>query len=215
MNDEDEEIVRGLLDGQTWAQKRLVEKFGPGLYFLINSWTRDREHAEDLMSETFVKALNKLACYDPGRGTLCAWLGCLANGIYKSWVEKNGLVWLGLERAEEEQILFGEADRTGYGTVKQRAFSKALSGLTSEEKEVLTLCCPPVRNSEEIAKWLGVSVQTLYQKKHRALKRLKDKMKGMEAFRELFVEGPVHEVPVTLMEESFEKGTELAFKAAV
>jgi hypothetical protein len=40
-------------------------------------------------------------------------------------------------------------------------------------------------------------------------------MKGMEAFRGLFVESPVPEIPVTLMEESFEKGTELAFKAAV
>ena len=117
MNDEDDGIVRGLLDGQAWAQKRLVEKFGPGLSSLLNSWTRDREHAEDLLSETLIKALDKLTFFDAARGTLWAWLACLANGIYKGWVEKNGKVWLELERAEEEQILFGEEE--GRGTAQK------------------------------------------------------------------------------------------------
>jgi RNA polymerase sigma-70 factor (ECF subfamily) len=188
MQDEDENIVSGLLKAESWAQERLVREFGPGLYTLLNSWTRDREYAEDLLSETFVRALNKLRGYDPARGSLWSWLASMARRIYLDWVGRNGGVYVALECAESEQVLH-EGWGAGCGTEQERAFHEALNGLTAQEKDVLAICYLSGRSTEEIARWVGITVGALWQRKCRALRRLKRRMKGMEVFRELFAGG--------------------------
>ena len=59
----DQEIVSWALDGAETAYRELLRRYERPVYALIYRMVRDRELAEDLTQETFVKVLNALDRY--------------------------------------------------------------------------------------------------------------------------------------------------------
>ena len=61
----EETLVERCLDGDELAARELVVRFERPIFSLIYRMVRDRELAEDLAQETFIRALNNLRRYDP------------------------------------------------------------------------------------------------------------------------------------------------------
>lgn len=204
MGEADEEFIQGLKEGRCASQERFVRKFGPRLFAVLNGWTHNRADAEELLNETFYKALKQYEHYDPSLGSLLTWLCSIAYHVHLNWLKKNdGACFLGLEHAEEMQV--AQDEEHGCGNEKARAFHQALGCLSVEERQILQLYCTSGRGSGEIAQWFGLNEGALRLQKYRAVKKLRARMQGMEAFRDLFAMSPVEETPVLTMEEKVEK----------
>ena len=61
----DKHLVRLCLESDERAAREIVTRFERPVFSLIHRMVRDRELAEDLAQETFVRTLNNLKRYDP------------------------------------------------------------------------------------------------------------------------------------------------------
>ena len=61
----DQEVVAWARQGHERAYRELVRRYQRPVFSLIYRMVRDRERAEDLAQETFVKVLNALDSYQP------------------------------------------------------------------------------------------------------------------------------------------------------
>ncbi|HSJ74607.1 MAG TPA: sigma factor, partial [Gemmatimonadales bacterium] len=61
----DQEVVLRARSGQETAYRELIRRYERPIFALLFRMVRDRELAEDLSQETFVKALNAIDSYRP------------------------------------------------------------------------------------------------------------------------------------------------------
>ncbi|NLG62820.1 MAG: sigma-70 family RNA polymerase sigma factor, partial [Candidatus Cloacimonetes bacterium] len=61
----DQEVIARALEGREAAYRELIGRYERPVFSLIYRLVRDRERAEDLAQDTFIKVLNHLERYDP------------------------------------------------------------------------------------------------------------------------------------------------------
>src|SRR5688572_28146715 len=74
----DQEVVLLARSGREAAYRELVRRYERPVFALLYRMVRDRELAEDLAQETFIKALNALASYRP-EFKFSSWIFKIAN----------------------------------------------------------------------------------------------------------------------------------------
>jgi RNA polymerase sigma-70 factor (ECF subfamily) len=62
----DQDLVRAALGGSEQAFRALVERYQRGVFSLVTRLLMNRQDAEDVAQEAFVKAFTRLDTYDPG-----------------------------------------------------------------------------------------------------------------------------------------------------
>ena len=144
------------------------------LYLYIYSLCRNREATEDLLQETFLKALLSL----PSAHTnVRAWLYMVARNLYLNYAKKEKSK-VALEEAKElpssdvdlaEQIIVKESNRILY---------RALQALSASKREILVLQYFGGLSQKEIAAVMHISPENVRVLGYRAKKELK---KHMEA----------------------------------
>jgi len=151
------------------------------LYNFAHWLTQDRSEAEDLVQETFAKALRGFSGFQAGTN-FRAWIFRILRNTFLT--SRTGLKIAG--RSEEEldglasvdpspeAILIGKADRS---MVRQ-----ALQELSVPFREILLLCEVEEMAYEEIAQVLAIPIGTVMSRLYRARKALRglllDKFKG-------------------------------------
>ncbi|HSE28074.1 MAG TPA: sigma-70 family RNA polymerase sigma factor, partial [Gemmatimonadales bacterium] len=74
----DQEVVARAREGREPAYRELIRRYERPVFSLIFRMVRDRELAEDLTQETFVKALNAVESYRP-EFKFSSWIFKIAN----------------------------------------------------------------------------------------------------------------------------------------
>lgn len=85
----DQEVVLLARDGQERAYRELVRRYERPIFSLLYRMVRDRELAEDLSQETFVKALNAIESYRP-EYKFSSWLFKIANNAAIDHLRRRG-----------------------------------------------------------------------------------------------------------------------------
>ena len=80
MTDDDAGLVRRCLEGDERAYGLIVERYQARIFSLAWRMVRQREDAEDLTQETFVRMFRAAARYDPTR-PFAAWLFTIASRL--------------------------------------------------------------------------------------------------------------------------------------
>lgn len=84
------ELLRRAARGDDAALTRLYEEHVDGLHaFVLLRVGRDRDLAEDVVQETFLRALGRWADYDPGRGSLRIWLCWLSRNAIRDHLKRH------------------------------------------------------------------------------------------------------------------------------
>lgn len=86
---------------------RLYEEHVDGLYaFVIYRVGNDAEMAEDVVHDTFVQAMDRIAEFDPNRGSIRNWLITLSRNVIRKHLAKRpkgsedlGAMWERIDRA--------------------------------------------------------------------------------------------------------------------
>jgi RNA polymerase sigma-70 factor, ECF subfamily len=145
------------------------------LYNFARWLTQDTAEAEDVVQETYAKALKGFASFRPGTN-FRAWMYRILRNCFLS--SRTGLkstvaldseeerVELATETATPESILMAQADRD---TVQQ-----ALSALPVHLREILLLCEVEEMSYAEIAEALAIPPGTVMSRLFRARKALRN-----------------------------------------
>src|SRR5437667_8301509 len=176
----DQEVIRWAREGHERAYRELVRRYERPIFSLIYRMVRDRELAEDLAQETFVKALNAIDSYRP-EFKFSSWIFKIANNATIDHLRKRQLDTLSIEgspdattamRAEATTLQIVSPGESPLQEVESRelgsTIEKAIGALRPEYKACILLRHLEDRSYEEIAQILELPLGTVKTYIHRA-----------------------------------------------
>src|SRR5215510_1919007 len=98
----DQEVVALARAGRDAAYRELIRRYERPVFSLIYRMVRDRELAEDLAQETFVKALNAIESYRP-EFKFSSWIFKIANNAAIDHLRRRELDTLSLEGSPQAE----------------------------------------------------------------------------------------------------------------
>src|SRR5579872_2677536 len=134
------------------------------LYNFAHWLTRDREEAEDLVQETYAKALKGFRSFQPGTNFRAWMYRILRNTFLTSRTGLNATMTLSLNSEEEEPELpeDGETPETilmAHSNVQ--LVQSAIDKLPAHFREVVLLCDLEEMSYQEIAATLSIPIGTV------------------------------------------------------
>jgi RNA polymerase sigma-70 factor (ECF subfamily) len=181
----DQEIVALARGGEEAAYRELVRRYERPLFSLLYRMVRDRELAEDLAQETFVKALNAIESYRP-EFKFSSWIFKIANNAAIDHLRRRELDTLSLqgsphaetpEAVEATALQIGDRQESPLEEVEARELGgeieAAIARLRPEYRSCILLRHVEGRAYEEIAEILGLPLGTVKTYIHRARNELR------------------------------------------
>ena len=135
------------------------------VYFAILYIVRDKMYAEDLLQETYVRAMRSIESYREGTN-FTAWLARIGKNLALNHVKA----------AKREVATDFETDAWRYGTQETELpyiFDAAAKILSEEEYEIVMLCHVAGYKRREVAQMLQMPIGTVTWKNNEALKKLR------------------------------------------
>ena len=90
MTDDDAGLIRRCLEGDERAYRLIVERYQARVFSLAWRMVRQREDAEDLTQDTFVRMFRAAARYDPTR-PFADWLFTIASRLCIDHIRRRRL----------------------------------------------------------------------------------------------------------------------------
>lgn len=168
-----------MLNGDHQAYAELVNRYQNYVFTLALRFTKNREDAEELSQDIFVKAYKALRDFK-GNSKFSTWLYMIVNNTCITFLRKKKLQVHSLD----QEGVFEVADSHDSGLRANMVESKsrinmvnqAINLLSPDDAEVITLFYKSEQSLEEIAQILGIEQNTAKVRLHRARTRLKEKM---------------------------------------
>ncbi len=177
---EEKELVRLALEGSQEAFETLVRKYQAKVFSMALSFTRNREAADDLAQEVFLKAYLALPRFK-GRSEFGTWLYRISVNHIKDFLRKKGRAKeVSLEDVRE--ISLTDSDQTDKAALELEAEArkglvrKYVEGLPDKYRIILTLRDIQGLPYEEISRVLRLSPGTVDSRLHRARKILRARL---------------------------------------
>ncbi|MFG1956532.1 RNA polymerase sigma factor [Nonomuraea sp. NPDC049028] len=134
------------------------------------------DHAEDVVSDTFLIAFRKRAQYDPARATVRAWLFGIATKLIGKHRRLEARTLRALGRYGPDRDAPGHEDRVTARVSAQSLqpnLASALAALDQRDRDVILLVALAGLSHEEIATALGIPYGTVGSRLSRARKKLR------------------------------------------
>ena len=177
---EEKEIVRMSMEGDEEAFRLLVEKYKKKVFNMAFSLTRDREVADDLTQDIFIKVYFSL----PGfkfKSKFGTWLYTIASNRIKDYLRKTKKMRRVIFEKSRENDLFHEniavkKEKEQLDKLKKELVHTALQALPEKHQIILSLRDIQGFPYEKIAEILNISPGTVDSRLHRARKQLRKKI---------------------------------------
>lgn len=175
----DSEIISEVLRGDQQAYAILVNRYQNYVFTLAFRFTKNREDAEEVAQDIFIKAYRALADFK-GNSKFSTWLYTIVNNTCITFLRKKKLEVYSLDK----EGMFEVADNRDSGlmanTIEQKSkiamVNQAINLLNPDDAEIITLFYKSEQTLEEIAQILHVETNAAKVRLHRARTRLKEKM---------------------------------------
>lgn len=164
----DEALVERLSRGDRAALGVLYERYASSVKRVTWSLLRDESLADDAVQEVFLEAWRRAESFDPGRGSVRAWLSVRARSRCLDRLRKSG------RRGEVEldtasECLESRAEQKMDTVHLPQAFSR----VSDEEREVILLGYFEGLTSAEIAERLGLPQGTVKSRTRSAMQKMR------------------------------------------
>ncbi|HXG45344.1 MAG TPA: sigma-70 family RNA polymerase sigma factor [Gemmatimonadales bacterium] len=182
----DQEIVALAREGRELAYRELIRRYERPVFSLVLRMVRDRQVAEDLAQETFVKALNAISSYRP-EYKFSSWIFKIANNTAIDYLRRRDLDTLSLDGAphattqediEATALQVSDRGESPLAELEARelgtAIERAIGRLRPEYRACILLRHVEGMAYEEIAELLDLPLGTVKTYIHRARHELRD-----------------------------------------
>ncbi len=175
----DNEIISNVLSGNKQAYASLVNRYQNYVFTLALRFTKNREDAEEVAQDIFIKAYRSLADFR-GASKFSTWLYTIVNNTCITFLRKKRLQTDSLDREGVFEVADSQESGLRANMAEQKSrvtmVNNAINMLNPDDAEVITLFYKSEQSLEEIAGILGLETNTVKVRLHRARTRLKEKM---------------------------------------
>jgi RNA polymerase sigma factor (sigma-70 family) len=187
----DTEIIKKVLAGEQAMFAQLVQRYQQYVFTLVLRFTDNREDAEEISQDVFVKAYRSLADFR-GQAKFSTWLYTIVRTSCITFLRKKRLNTTSLDN--ERTNLHVESKESGFtaNAIEQKSkhamVNAAIRMLSPDDTQIITLFYKGEQSLDEIGRVMGLDPNTVKVKLHRARNRLKEKMEKhfSYAVRELY-----------------------------
>ena len=180
-----EELVARMARRDEEALSLLYDRYQRLLFSLAHRIVRDRAEAEEVLGDVFFQAWRSAATFDPGRGSVTAWLVtlCRARSIdrfRRQARRQEGLAGLAAEPspAAVAPAAARESSDSLESEDRRLRITAALGDLSAEQRGVLELAYFGGLSHSEIASRLGQPLGTVKTRIRQALIQLRETLGG-------------------------------------
>ncbi|HUG42119.1 MAG TPA: sigma-70 family RNA polymerase sigma factor [Longimicrobiales bacterium] len=187
----DQDVIRHAREGRESAFRELIRRYERPLFSIIYRMVRDRELAEDLAQDTFIKVLNALDRYDPSY-KFSSWIFKIAHNTTVDHIRKKTPETLSLDGSPHARTQ-EQAEATSFAAVdtaenpEQYTSSRevggeieaALQDVRPEYREAIMLWHVEGRPYEEIARIMDLPLGTVKTYIHRGRNELRKRLEHL------------------------------------
>jgi RNA polymerase sigma-70 factor (ECF subfamily) len=187
----DQQVVVFAQQGREDAYRELISRYERPVFSLVFRMVRDRETAEDLAQETFIKVLNNIDRYRP-EFKFSSWLFKIANNITIDHLRRRQLDTISMEGAPDAvtaesaratSIAVASSAPSALDQLESRelggAIEKAIAKLRPEYRACIILRHVEDYSYDEIAEIVKLPLGTVKTYIHRARQELRESLEGV------------------------------------
>lgn len=189
----DADVVRLAQQGRELAFRELVRRYERPVFSLVFRMVRDRELAEDLSQDAFIKVLNHIDRYSP-EFKFSSWLFKIANNVAIDHLRRRRIATISIDGSphaataseiEASTLELGADQESALDELEAKelgsSIEQAIGDLRPEYRSCIMLRHVEGRSYEEIAATLDLPLGTVKTYIHRARHELR---KALEHTRE-------------------------------
>ncbi len=171
---QDNIYITKVLEGDRNAFAYLVDKYKTMVYSLALRLVKDREEAEEISQDAFIKAYQSLASFK-GKAKFSSWLYRIVYNTAISKLRQQPAGRVSLDESDIADTLYIES-KQNYDTLsageREKYLEKALDSLDMDEKMLVILYYYEERDLDEIATIAGLTKTNTKVKLFRARKKM-------------------------------------------
>lgn len=175
----DIEIISAVLNGNQQAYAQIVERHKTFVFTLVYRYIKNREDAEEVAQDIFVKAYRALADFK-GASKFSTWLYTIVTTSCISFLRKKKLEVHSLDNDKVFELAADKDSGMSANQVEQKSrvamVNHAIALLNPDDAEIVLLFYKGEQTLDEIARILGIEANAVKVRLHRARGRLKEKM---------------------------------------
>lgn len=171
---QDTDVVQSVLQGNKAAYAVLVKRYQSFVFTIIHRLIPQREEAEDVSQEVFVKAYLSLAGFK-GNSKFSTWLYTIAHTTALSHLRKTRVSTVFAEENVMAVYADGKASTQDpqYNSLRT-AVNDCIKRLPPDDAEIITLFYLAEQSIEETAAIMQIETNNAKVKLHRARQKLKE-----------------------------------------
>jgi RNA polymerase sigma factor (sigma-70 family) len=175
----DKEIINSVLGGDQALYAHLVKRYQNFVFTIVLRYTTNREDAEEIAQDVFVKAYRSLADFR-GESKFSTWLYTIVTTTCITFLRKKKVPVHSLDNEHIFEVADNQNATFRANQVEQKSkvqvINEAIKLLSVDDARIITLFYQAEQSLEEIGRIIGVDPNTAKVKLHRARQRLKEKM---------------------------------------
>jgi RNA polymerase sigma factor (sigma-70 family) len=168
----DEALLAGLGSGNPDAAAAFVRRFQSRVYGLALTMLHDRDLADDVAQETFVRAWRHAATYDARRGRVATWLLTIARNLAIDWARLRPATPV------DPDVIASQLDLAKHDTVPDVAerdrLREAVAALPDDQRRALVLATYAGKTAREISALDEVPLGTVKTRIRAGMLKLRD-----------------------------------------
>jgi RNA polymerase sigma factor (sigma-70 family) len=175
----DIELIQKTLGGNQSAYADLIKRHQRFVFTLALRFSKNREDAEEIAQDCFVKAYRSLASFQQ-QSKFSTWLYSIVYTTAMTTLRKKRIETLSIHDEDGNVQISAEAATVANNQAENNSRSfylnQAIAQLLPDDATVLTLFYKGEQSMEEISQALGIEINAVKVKLFRARQRLKDKL---------------------------------------
>jgi len=176
-NAELDRIVEGCKSGDAQAFAQMVDRYAGRCYGYFYRLTGDRDLSDELLSELFIRLVEKIGSYKGG--VFESWLFRIASNIFHDYLrgKKRRQKLFDARRAQLQRV----SDEPRQSDAKDEMLDRLqvqLNRLDADTRELIMLRYYSQLSFKEIAELRREPIGTALSRLHRGLKKLRELMQG-------------------------------------
>ena len=174
---EDHELLTLIQDGNHDAFAVLVQRHTERFYRLAYRFVQNRETAEDIVQDAFLKLWESPERWQPERNSkFTTWFYRIVVNLCLDWQKKKHPLALAEEASLPDDR--DTPDRAMVRTQEQQVLEQEIAALPERQRMAVTLCFAEELSNQEAADVIGVRLKALQSLIMRAKATLKERLKA-------------------------------------
>ena len=166
---DEQRLIARILDGHESDYGYFLERYGGEVFAIVSRLVPNREDAEELTQDAFVRAYSRLDSF-VGRSSFSTWVCRIAYTTTVSWLRKKRIKYLSIE--DKQGLSDKEVDEVLDDESRLDELRGAIALLRPDEQMLLELYYFKSRPLADIAYILDVEPGTIATRLHRIRRKL-------------------------------------------